>query len=183
MNIISHKILSASASFCLSKYFNCRRQIFGFVSGNEDVPGSPFSISTACKARPHSGWGRGWNWGKFWRKIGWSQVDQLLDSRTEGGSPGSSLVDGKRARRRPVAPSYRALEAGAQERALEKELRLDFPKKLLKTTTSFCYLYLVSPISFSFQQFLFSLTTVCMLNYINLGKDGGKVENQIDFNT
>ena len=38
----------------------------------------------------------------------------LLDSRTE--SPGSSLVDGKRARRRPVAPSYRALEAGAQER-------------------------------------------------------------------
>ena len=72
----------------------------------------------------------------------------LFDSRTE--SPGSSLVDGKRARRRPVAPSYRALEAGAQERkterALEKELRLDFPKKLLKTTTSFCYLYLVSPI-------------------------------------
>ena len=68
----------------------------------------------------------------------------LLDSRTE--SPGSSLVDGKRARRRPVAPSYRALEAGAQERALEKELQLDFPKKLLKTTTSFCYLYLVSPI-------------------------------------
>ena len=59
----------------------------------------------------------------------------LLDSRTE--SPGSSLVDGKRARRRPVAPSYRALEAGAQERALEKELQLDFPKKLLKTTTSF----------------------------------------------
>merc|ERR1712088_940070 len=50
---------------------------------------------------------------------------------------GSSLVDGKRARRRPVAPSYRALEAGAQERALEKELQLDFPKKLLKTTTSF----------------------------------------------
>ena len=71
----------------------------------------------------------------------------LLDSRTE--SPGSSLVDGKRARRRPVAPSYRALEAGAQERALEKELQLDFPKKLLKTSRQqlvFCYLCLVSPI-------------------------------------
>ena len=175
--MISHKILSASVSFCLSKRINCRRQIFGFVSGNEDVPGSPFSISTACKAQ----WmGPGSELGEVLaqnRLVPPRPAVGLLDSRTEG----SSLVDGKRARRRPVAPSYRALEAGAQERALEKELQLDFPKKLLKTTTSFRYLYLVSPISFSFQQFLFSLTTVCRLNYINLGKDGEKVENQIDF--
>ena len=146
--MISHEILSASASFCLSKRINCRRQIFGFVSGNEDVPGSPFSISTACKAQ----WmGPGSELLLLGEVLAQNRLVPprpavgLLDSRTE--SPGSSLVDGKRARRRPVAPSYRALEAGAQERALEKELQLDFPKKLLKTTTSFCYLYLVSPIS------------------------------------
>ena len=58
----------------------------------------------------------------------------LLDSRTE--SPGSSLVDGKRARRRPVAPSYRALEAGAQERKTEKSFGkrapTEFSKKAVK---------------------------------------------------
>ena len=69
-------------------------------------------------------------WGSFGAKsVGPTPTScWAVGLQDRGGSPGSSLVDGKRARRRPVAPSYRALEAGAQERALEKELQLDFPK-------------------------------------------------------